>query len=175
MGTEKVHEPVMLICGVLAADKQYLADATSALTNEFGDIAMQSDAIPFTFTEYYNKEMGDKILRQYFGFKLLISPDQIANIKRRTNAIEKTFEVNDQRQVNLDPGYMTQAKVALATTKDATHRIYLNDGIYAEVTLFFKGKSFCTWPWTYPDYSSDFTITFFNNLRDLYKQMLKDL
>ncbi|MDX9703164.1 MAG: DUF4416 family protein [Candidatus Auribacterota bacterium] len=175
MGIEKDHLPVMLICAVLAADTDYLARAISSLTGEFGDIAMQSDVIPFDFTEYYNEEMGSSIVRQYFGFERLISPDQIADIKRCTNAIEKTFATGNRRQVNLDPGYLTLAKLVLATTKDATHRLYLRDGIYAESTLFFKAKTFHIWQWTYPDYRAQSTIFFLNELREKYKDKLKSL
>ena len=54
--------------------------------------------------------------------------------------------------MNLDPGYITPAKLVLASTKDHAHRLYLADGIYAEVTLAFRGKQWQPLEWTYPDY-----------------------
>ncbi|MCH6545716.1 MAG: DUF4416 family protein, partial [Deltaproteobacteria bacterium] len=42
------------------------------------------------------------------------------------------------RQVNIDPGYLAASKMVLATTKDASHRIYLGSGIYGEAALMFR-------------------------------------
>ena len=42
-------------------------------------------------------------------------------------------------------------KLVLATTKDRDHRLYLGEGIYAEVTLHYQGGAWRARPWTYPD------------------------
>ncbi|MDQ7780666.1 MAG: DUF4416 family protein [Planctomycetota bacterium] len=73
------------------------------------------------------------------------------------------------RRINLDPGYVTQAKVVLATAKDFSHRIYLRDGIYAEVTLKYGKGTFHPWPWTFPDYRQESYISFFNAMRAALK------
>ncbi|TBR17311.1 DUF4416 family protein, partial [bacterium] len=65
------------------------------------------------------------------------------------------------------------AKLVLASTKDFTHRIYLNKGIYAEITLFYQGNSFKSWDLTYPDYRTDKYIEIFNHLRQIYAQQIK--
>jgi hypothetical protein len=44
----------------------------------------------------------------------------------------------EPRPLNLDPGYLTEAKLVLATTKDRNHRLYLDRGIFAEVTLCYQ-------------------------------------
>jgi hypothetical protein len=56
------------------------------------------------------------------------------------------------RPLNLDPGYITQAKLVLATTKDRDHRVYLRDGIFGEITLTYTAKRWIHHRWTYPDY-----------------------
>ncbi|MEI8217519.1 MAG: DUF4416 family protein, partial [Elusimicrobiota bacterium] len=67
--------------------------------------------------------------------------------------------------MNIDPGYVTPAKVVLASTKDYSHRIYLSDGIYAEVTMMFQKGSYVFLPWTYSDYQSKAALQFFNRIR----------
>lgn len=175
MGTEKRHSPALLTCGILASNQPLFDEVIGLLTSEWGTILLMSDPIPFTFTEYYDEEMGPAIIRSYAGFDVLIEPDAIFSIKRMTNLFENRFLVDGRRQVNLDPGYITLAKLVLATTKDATYRIYGGDGIYAESTLFYKSGTFCPWPWTYPDYREIKTVKFFNELRSLYKAKLRSL
>jgi len=175
MGKENEHLPVLLICGLLASDEFLLEDSLSLLKSEFGEISLESEPIPFSFTDYYNKEMGEGILRKYVAFSTLIAPEIIGLVKRKTNLLEQQFLSEDNRKINIDPGYVTLAKLVLATTKDATHRVYLGECIYAETTLYYCDKSFRPWQWTYPDYKSDFSIKFFNDVRDLYRSKLDAL
>ena len=99
---------------------------------------------------------------------------QIVDIKLKTNKIEdEVFTESGKRMVNIDPGYLTSAKVVLATTKNFQHRIYINRGIYAEVTLRYMKDGFSPWEWTFKDYKRKETIDFFNELRILYRQVLK--
>jgi len=51
--------------------------------------------------------------------------------------------------------------LVLATTKDQQHRLYLGQGIYAEVTLAFRSRQWQPLGWTYPDYRrADFQVFF---------------
>lgn len=175
MGDEKQHPPVMLICGILAANQDMLHDALELLTDEWAKPISTSDPINFIYTDYYNKEMGTTILRMYCAFDVYIDPAEIFSIKRQTNQWEQFFLNDGMRQVNLDPGYVSLAKLVLATTKDASYRIYGGDGIFAETTLYYKAGSFTTFDWTYPDYRSEQAIAYFNTVRELYRQYLKDV
>ncbi|MDQ1318216.1 MAG: hypothetical protein QG588_1873, partial [Candidatus Poribacteria bacterium] len=105
-----------------------------------------------------------------------IQPEEIVEIKYFTNDVEKEFllDGSSKRQINLDPGYITPAKLILASTKDHIHRIYLRDGIYAEITLQMEGGTFRPWQWTYPDYRSEGYIKIFNEIRELYMQQLRN-
>jgi hypothetical protein len=87
-----------------------------------------------------------------------------------TNALEAKLSKEGKRTVNIDPGYIDMAKLVLFSTKDYTHRLYLNKGIFAEVTLYYKDDTFNPWPWTYPDYKSSEYIAIFNHIRGLYKK-----
>lgn len=160
---------VKLITGLLSADKNILSKAKKILEKYYGPIDLESPVIPFDFTDYYDEELGKGILRQYLSFIRLIRPEYISRIKRHTIRIERRFIVDGKRKVNIDPGFVALDKLVLATTKDATYRIYLGKGIYAQSTLFFQKGSFNPWQWTYPDYRSDMAIEFFNRVREIYK------
>ncbi len=77
------------------------------------------------------------------------------------------------RKVNIDPGYLAAAKFVLATGKDYSHRIYLRQGIYGDLTLIFKRGSFQPLSWTYPDYGSPPLLDLINLLRRKYLWQLK--
>jgi hypothetical protein len=114
--------------------------------------------------------MGSRLSRCFYFYPPPFDPADLAEIKLRTNALEaeavRTLDLGVERPVNLDPGYLTPSKLVLASTKDHAHRIYLRDGIYAEITLQYRKKTFQPWPWTFPDYRSDGYIAFFNEVRE---------
>jgi hypothetical protein len=70
------------------------------------------------------------------------------------------------RPVNIDPGYVDLGKLVLATTKDRAHRIYLQHGIYAEVTLQYAREAWQVSPWTYPDYREPRYHAFLSAVRE---------
>ena len=94
------------------------------------------------------------------------------DIKLSTNRLEQSLSVNGKRTVNIDPGYLTPARVVLASTKDFGHRLYLGRGIYGEVTLMYQKKEFRPLPWTYPDYRSEPYHRFFEELLRVYMAQL---
>ncbi len=160
---------VKLIVGMLSPVEELFAEAEKVLGQRFGAVDFSSKLIPFTHTKYYDKEMGQGILRKFISFKGLIDAGGIAEIKTFTCGVEKQFSSpTGARRINLDPGYVSGAKLVLATTKNYDHRVYLKDGIYAEVILHFRNGSFQVWPWTYPDYRSKEYIEIFNKIRTLF-------
>ncbi|MEK6728917.1 MAG: DUF4416 family protein, partial [Planctomycetota bacterium] len=90
---------------------------------------------------------------------------------------EESFAASRQypvkRPVNIDPGYINESRLILASTKDFSHRIYLRDGIYAEVTLNYRKGRYETFPWTFPDYKTAGYHDFFLKVRGLYVDKLK--
>jgi hypothetical protein len=120
--------------------------------------------------------MGIGLRKQFFAFHDLVAPDRLAEIKLITNGFEREAAAAgtwpEPRPLNLDPGILTLGKFHLATTKDQAHRIYLRDGIFAEVTLKFHAGTFEPWPWTYADYRLPAVIAFLNEARDWYRRHL---
>lgn len=177
MSRIKPPRPAKLICGLIGGDPDLLARARGMLARQIREIEAVSEIWPFDFTDYYKDEMGPDLKRQFVSFEGLVQPDRLAEIKRLTNQIEQRIaeEVLDPeiaRPVNLDPGYLTLAKLVLATTKDYSHRIYLQAGIYAESTLHYEAGGWQAWPWTYPDYASPTYHGFFTEVREALKAQI---
>jgi hypothetical protein len=168
MGKTKKPKAVKLIIGMLAKSQKLFDKAEEFFIKDFGAIDYKSPVISFNYTDYYKKEFGPALKRNFISFKKLIPQEKIAKIKLLTNSIEKKLSADKKRQVNIDPGYVSDAKLILATTKDYYHRIYLNHGIYAEVTLMWRKGGFKPFEWTFPDYRSKEYIDVFNAIRNAY-------
>lgn len=176
MGQIRTPQPVKLFVGMIAERTDLFDAAQDEMVDEFGPIDAASQVIPFDFTDYYEEEMGGNLLRKFIGFERLINPKELAPAKLFTNDLEERISErigSERRAVNLDPGYITPAKLVLASTKDYSHRIYLSDGIFAEVTLHFSNKRFNPWPWTYPDYKTSVYLEFLESMRKQYLEALR--
>lgn len=108
------------------------------------------------FTDYYTKEFGVELKKQFVVFKTAVSLENFHQIKVWTNQLELERQSSNypgnQRWINLDPGYLEPSKLVLYSTKNYAHRVYLGNGIYAEVTMTYAKGDFHKLPWTYPDY-----------------------
>jgi len=178
MGTIRQFNPVKLFIGVLVSHDKLIPAVEERLTAVYGTIDHRSERIAFDFTHYYEPEMGDIIDRVFFSFERLIEADQLPEIKRQTNRMEEDLISSYppvKRPVNLDPGYIEQAKVILASTKNFYHRIYLGGGIFGEVTMHFKNNTYQFFPWTYPDYQSKDYQDFFLRIRQIYRSQLRSM
>jgi hypothetical protein len=168
MGMPRAVDKSLLFTGVLYSDKKYYREAYSALQSAFGEVIMETPQLQWDYSGYYKEEMGSPIMRRFLFFREPMMPDVLADSKRKTIDIESSLSIDGKRQVNLDPGYLTPAKVVLASTKDYSHRIYLRDGIYAEATLIFKGKQFVPHVHTYNDYKDEKFQRFFLLGREMF-------
>ncbi len=174
MGIAKKPAPAKLVVAMLAPREEWFDRAEAALAERFGPVDYRSASIPFDYTRYYAPELGDTILRRFAAFAPLIDPGTLADVKVWTNALEQAWAADGgTRRINLDPGYMTLAKLVLATTKDHSHRIYLAQGIYAEVTLTYRNRDWHPCPWTYPDYRSEAYRHILHDIRALLAQQLR--
>jgi len=169
--------PVKLIVGILAASEARLPRTRDELEARLGPIDLISDIWPFFQTRYYRDQTGSDILRQFVTIERLIDPGQLAEVKHRTNQLERDLaEIDDSplpRPVNLDPGIIEPSKLILASTKNFSHRIYIGQKMYAEVTLLFDRGAWRPLPYTYPDYCQQCYFDFFDRVRDKLRQQLR--
>ncbi|MBW1996344.1 MAG: DUF4416 family protein [Deltaproteobacteria bacterium] len=164
---------VKLISSIFSAQEQLIDAAIARMEDLFGPVDWRSPLLPFDRTRYYEKEMGWPLQRRFLSFRNLVRPDDIVEIKLKTNDLEAEFRVGDRRTVNIDPGYIALERMILATGKNYTHRIYLTRGIYGDLTLVFRRGTFTPLEWTYRDYADSQVIEYFNLVRERYKQELK--
>ncbi len=169
MGEINNPKPALLILAAFSRREETLAWAERRAVEHFGPLHAKSPVFEFTETDYYQASMGSELKKQFFVFQSPIDPGSLPDIKRKTNVWELECAAkgghDDPRPLNLDPGYLTLAKLVLASTKDHAHRIYLRDGIYAEVTLNYRSGGWQPSDWTYPDYRREDFQQFFSQCR----------
>lgn len=168
MRTPIVPARALLLTGILFSDTDNYDKALTILESRFGESVMETPAMPWDYSPYYAAEIGDPLYRRFVFFKDLINKDDLASIKLLTMDIEREFLREGKRTVNIDPGYMTSAKLVLASSKNYSHRIYLKDGIYAEVTLMYIHGKFVPHVNTYRDYYDERFLKHFYRARTLY-------
>lgn len=170
MAAARDPAPVQLFVAVLANPAVQPAGIRAALERELGAVDLAAGPWPHTFTDYYRDQMGANLLRSFFAFEKLFDPADLADVKLRTNDMEKAFTAGGvgavARPVNLDPGYVNEGKVVLASMKDFSHRVYLRRGVFGEVTLYYEGGQWRDRPWTFPDYRTEPYKEFFQRVRD---------
>lgn len=174
MGKPRPPAPAKLILGVITREPCLREQIATILVPEWGRVEFESEPLRFDFTDYYRTELGPELLRWWLGFERTIPCERLPELKHYTNRLELGLSRPDgRRSINLDPGYLTLQNLVLATTKPAPHRVYLGDGIYAELALIYIDHSFKPLSWTYPDYRADLAIRFFNRVRRSLKEELK--
>jgi hypothetical protein len=174
MGDIRPPQPALLILGVFSRYESALAWSQERAAQHWGPIALSSPLFAFQETPYYEATMGSEIKKMFLAFERLIDPARLVDAKLLANAWEDAFRREcgfpEPRPLNLDPGYLTEAKLVLATTKDRDHRVYLDRGIFAEVTLFYQAHRWQPRSWTYPDYCRADYHQFFARCRDYLRQ-----
>jgi hypothetical protein len=174
---ETLHtpQPVKLFVGMLSQDIILFEKLKNNLESIYGPSDLLSPVWQWEHSDYYQKEMGAGLKRQFIFFRKLVDPGSIAEIKLKTIELEKqNLNEKGNRRINLDPGYLDASKLVLVSTKDFSHRIYLGSGIYGEVTLYYAGKSYQTLPYTYPDFRTSEFHDIFKKARLNYKKTLEN-
>lgn len=138
---------------------------------------MASRVFPFHDTDYYQPTMGPELGKVFFVFAQLCDPAGAVDDKLLSGVWEQEYarlgQHAEPRPLNLDPGYITSAKLVLTSTKDHAHRIYLARGIYAEVTLHYRDRQWQHHPWTFPDYRRADYQEFFTQARNYLRARIK--
>lgn len=171
------HDPdyVKLISGLFSPQKGLIEKVIDRLSEVYGPVDWISRELLFDRTKYYAREMGWPLFRRLISFEELVPPDNLAEIKLKTNEIEGQYLNEGNRLVNIDPGYISAERLILATGKNYIHRVYLSKGIYADLTLLFKRGGFIPLEWTYPDYAEQEIIGLFDAVRKQYMSQLREM
>ncbi len=174
MSTPTVSSPGKAMASILSKDRVQIDDAIASLAKRLGQADFISELLPFDYTDYYDEELGAPLLRRFVAFEQLVEVTGLPDLKLFTNTIEEQGAIEGRRRVNVDPGYIVAERLVLATGKNYTHRVYLGQGIYADLTLIYVKNHFQPLPWTYPDYASEKTRTILGQIRKKYLFQLKN-
>lgn len=177
MGEIRNPRPAKLFAALLVRGGEMFPTLEAALCERFGPIELRSADFPFRYTDYYAREMGENLNKRLVAFAGLFDSQKLADAKIASNEIEARFVQGGRRLANADPGFLSESKIVLASTKDNAQRIPIGSGIFAEITMTFDAKlgDYAALRWTYPDYASGDFRAFFLELRERYRGELKKL
>ena len=165
--------PGRLILSLIYSSIDALADALDILERQFGRVQFETVDIPYSNEDKYEEEMGGPLNRRFFSFEQKVARDSLPKIKNLCARIETNFadRVDDYnfRTVNIDPGILTPDNLVIAPHREYNHRVYLSDGVFAEMALIYARGYFCRLPWTSPNYYEDEAIDFFIRVRNTFE------
>ena len=140
------------LCAVLCPAHAPLAPVLAPL----GDLLSAPEHVgpphPFDLTDYYAAEMGDDLVRTLVSFAELMPATLLPGLKHAATAIEQHLATGGRRRYNLDVGYLDTNKLVLASFKGRGDKVYLWDGVWADVTLRYTRGAFEPLPWSFPDF-----------------------
>ena len=172
MGPGRFREEAVLFAGSLFPSIEVYSDALGELKEEYGDILLESPPLPWIHSDYYSREMGTSLYRNFVFFDRVIDTAVLVDAKLKIIELEKKFSKDGKRLINIDPGYVSLAKVVLASKKNYSHRIYLGKLVFAELELIRKEGRFHPLPYTYMDYRDEENIKIFEKARGLFKRII---
>lgn len=166
MSTPREPSPALLFTAILYSGSLSTSELLSYMYENFGSTIFESIPMKFVWSDYYEQEMGKDLKRIFLVYAKPIQRTELPDFKKKADELEVFFTKDGKRTVNIDPGLICEENIELATNKGFSHRIYLRDGVYADLTLFYKKNSYQPIEyWTYPEYRSTPVLSFFNTAR----------
>ncbi|MBN1603335.1 MAG: DUF4416 family protein [Chitinispirillaceae bacterium] len=166
--------PVKFFIAALYCDSDALERAKTLLIAEWGRIDYFGQDRVFDVTGYYDEEMGSPQIRQIMTFETLQEPTLLVPMKIRCNELEKKCISEGKRVVNLDAGYLDHNKVILASAKEAGQKVYLDNGIYADLAGRYKSGKYQPFEWSFPDFKDGRYDQELCQIRSIYLRQLKE-
>jgi hypothetical protein len=169
-------KPVKYFVAILWKDESGLSAACALMKQSWGVIDYQGPDRPFDCTDYYDEEMGQGLQRRIVSFADLRSPEELASGKLRCNDIEENLRPAPAgRNVNLDIGYLDHNKIVLASVKGLGQKIYLSQGIYADLVARYGHGRYQPFEWTFPDFKAGRYDEELKSIRERYLSDSKEI
>ncbi len=146
--------------------------AIEKLKENFGEVVFQTDEFILDYSHYYEKEMGQNLIKKFIAFDKIIDKEDSIKIKKFSENLEDSLKENNNRTVNIDPVFVDEYQVVALSRKDRGSRVYIGDGVYGELQLLYHHKTFQSLIWTYLDYKEN--ANFFNQVRKYYLMKIND-
>ena len=166
---------VQPIAALLYKETKQLDLAIEALTTALmAQVDFLGSPHPFDQTDYYAQEMGDGLQRVLVSFSPLVEPTFLVEARWKAHAVENQLAKAGNRTINVDMGYLDLFKLVLASFKPRGNKIYLDQGVWADMTLIFEKGRFQPLPWSFPDFKSGVFDKDLLDIRSRYKALLAD-
>jgi len=124
-----------------------------------GKFQIESKAIPGSPITEWEKMQRIPGTRSKVGLLLQrIHREELPVLKKEALEIQNELAKKDAT-LTLQPGYLNPAQVVLASGNEDTHKIYLYQGVYAEVLYEFRGGDLSASP-TAPEFFQKQETTF---------------
>ncbi|MEW6051722.1 MAG: DUF4416 family protein [Candidatus Zixiibacteriota bacterium] len=163
-------EPGRLVISVTHSSLDALSDALTMLEKRFGRVQFETSDIPHSNGKLYAEEMGSRLQRRFFSFEKPVPREDLVDIKAACHRIESQLgdHVDDFtfRTVNVDPCILTACSLVMGCHREYGHRIYIRDGVFAELVLVYSRGQYVRLPWTDPDFCHDDAIDLFIRTRE---------
>lgn len=166
--------PVKYFVAVLFRGPEHLPLVKKELVSRWGAVDFEGRDHPFDATDYYQPEMGAPLYRRLLAFERLYTPALIVAMKLECNAIEASLSFDGKRKVNLDAGYLDHNKFLLASAKGAGQKVYLDKGIYADLSGRYKEGKYRLFEWSFPDFKDGRYDEELLAIRKLYRRQVKE-
>ncbi|MEA2062733.1 MAG: DUF4416 family protein [Gemmatimonadota bacterium] len=164
-------QPVKLFVTVLYREEDLLEQARRLLTGLFGPEDSRSAPFPFDHTDFYTEEMGEPLSRIFISYERLVHPQYLVAAKLEAARIEAELAgPGGKRRVNIDPGTLDYLKVVLASFKFMPYKIYLDRGVWADLTLYYRKGGWEKFEWTFPDFKTGRFDKTLLGIRRIYKR-----
>ena len=163
---------VKRIAALLYRERERFDAGLSKLEAMFGPVDFRGTPYPFTHTGYYADEMGGPLERRLVAFHDLCGAEGLVEAKKRVTALEGAFSVGGMRTLNVDVGYLDLFKVVLASHKGRGNKLYLGQGVWADITLTYARGAFHALPWTFPDFREEAVQRDLLKIRTQFKTQL---
>lgn len=175
MAETTLPNPVKLIAAVLWSKNEIRDQVFAQMQADWGSMDYQGKDYLFDVTSYYESEMGKNLYRRLVSFENLVQPEKLAEFKLKTNQIELQNSGPSGRNINLDIGYLDHNKLVLASAKAAGQKIYVGQGIYADLIARFRHGNYQSFEWTFIDFKDGRYNKDLDEIRNIYLDQLKKI
>lgn len=148
----QVPPPCKRIVALLGPASRPPDEVYRELEEAFGPIDFKGAFLPFDTTDYYAEEFGEALWRGFASFRGLSAPDALPGLKHRAAGLEALWSREGRRTWNVDVGYMDADKVVLASFKRGPLKLYVGDGVYADLLLKYARGRFEPMAWAFADF-----------------------
>jgi len=137
---------------IMYSSEELLDKSKSDLIKKYGPIEVEGEAYDFNFTNYYEPEMGKDLKKKFIIFEKEVTKEELADVKFFITEIEKKYSNNTGRTVNIDPGYLSEKELQLATFKEKSFKEKIHDKVWVHKVLEFDGNNIKQFFHTFADY-----------------------